>query len=209
MRDKTAYKFLTGKKPKVHYFRVFGSKYFILNKKSKSLKFAPKVDEAFMLGYATNEHGYRVFNKTTSLIEIMVDVTFDEIDGSQKEQVNVEIVGKEEAPHQVIKKLAIGEIKPIEGADEDHVVDVDHNPTIHHVPSNGHGEASATRNIQDGKSNDAQGHYHQDGSNNVQAQPQLNNEERSEDNPPQAHDCDPPIDHDHDDEDDGPIQRST
>jgi hypothetical protein len=40
----------------------------------------------------------------------------------------------------------------------------------------------------------------------VQAQPQRNNEERSEDNPPQAHDCDPRIDHDHDDKDDGPIQ---
>ena len=31
-----------------------------------------------MLGYGTNEHGYRVFNKTTDLIEIAVDVTFDE-----------------------------------------------------------------------------------------------------------------------------------
>ena len=48
-----------------------------------------------MLSYGTNEHGYRVFNKTTDLIEIMVDMTFDEIDGSQKEQVNVEIVGNE------------------------------------------------------------------------------------------------------------------
>jgi hypothetical protein len=38
---------------------------------------------------------------------------------------------------------------------------------------------------------------------------QLNNQERSEDNPPQAHGFDPPIDHDHNDEDDSPIQRST
>ena len=52
-----------------------------------------------MLGYGTNKHGYSVFNKTTSLIEIMVDMTFDETDGSQKEQVNVENVGNEEAPH--------------------------------------------------------------------------------------------------------------
>ena len=58
-----------------------------------------------MLGYGTNEHGYRVFNKTTGLIEITADVTFDKIDGSQKEQVNVEIVGNEEAPHKAIKKL--------------------------------------------------------------------------------------------------------
>ena len=45
------------------------------------------------------------------MIEIAVDVTFDETDGSQKEQVNVENVGNEEAPHEAIKKLAIGEVK--------------------------------------------------------------------------------------------------
>ena len=50
-REKTAYELLTGKKPKVHYFRVFGFKCFILNKKFKSSKFAQKVDEGFILGY--------------------------------------------------------------------------------------------------------------------------------------------------------------
>jgi hypothetical protein len=163
-----------------------------------------------MLGYGTNEHGYRVFNKTTSLIEIAIDVTFDETDGSQKEQVNVENVGNEEAPHEAIKKLAIGEVKPVEDEDEYHVVHDDLDPTIHHVSSNEHGEASATRDSQDGRSKEAQGHSHEDGVNNERAQPQLNNEESSEVNPPQAHDCDLPIDHDHDDDDDdGPIQRST
>jgi hypothetical protein len=49
-----------------------------------------------LLGYGTNEHGYRVFNKTTGQVEIAIDVTFDETSGSQKEQVNVDIVGKEE-----------------------------------------------------------------------------------------------------------------
>ena len=92
-REKTAYELQTGKKPKVHYFRVFRSKCFILNKKSKRSKFAPKVDEGFMLGYGINEYGYCVFNKTTGLIKIAVDVTSDETDGSQKEQVNVENVG--------------------------------------------------------------------------------------------------------------------
>ena len=53
-REKTAYELLTGKKPKVHYFRVFGSKCFILNKKSKSSMFAPKVDEGFMVMVLTN-----------------------------------------------------------------------------------------------------------------------------------------------------------
>jgi hypothetical protein len=92
------------------------------------------------------------------LIEIAVDVSFDETDGSQKEQVIVEIVGNEEALHKAIKKLAIGEVKPVEDEDEDHVVHDDLDPIIHHVSSNEHGEASATRNNQDGRSNEAQGH---------------------------------------------------
>jgi hypothetical protein len=37
-----------------------------------------------MLGYGTNKHGYHVFNKTTDLIEIVVDITFDETNNSQK-----------------------------------------------------------------------------------------------------------------------------
>jgi hypothetical protein len=73
---KTPYEIITGNKPKVHYLRVFGSKCFILNKKTKSSKFASKVDEGFLHGYGTNEHKYRVFNKTTGCVEIMVDVTF-------------------------------------------------------------------------------------------------------------------------------------
>jgi hypothetical protein len=62
---KTPYEIIIGNKHKVHYFRVFGSKCFILNKKIKSSKFAPKVDEGLLLGYGPNEHAYRVFKKTT------------------------------------------------------------------------------------------------------------------------------------------------
>jgi len=62
---KTPDEIITGNKPKVHYFCVFSCKCFILNKKTKISKFAPKVDESFLLGYGTNEHAYRVFNKTT------------------------------------------------------------------------------------------------------------------------------------------------
>jgi transposase InsO family protein len=58
--NKTAYELLLGKKPNVSYFKFFGSKCFILNKKPKNSKFAPKVDEGFLLGYASNAHGYRV-----------------------------------------------------------------------------------------------------------------------------------------------------
>ena len=79
---KTSYELLTGNKPKVSYFIVFGYKCFILNKKPKTSKFAPKVDICFLLGYGSNEHAYRVFNKTSGRVEIAVDMTFDESNGS-------------------------------------------------------------------------------------------------------------------------------
>jgi transposase InsO family protein len=46
---KTSYELLTGKKPNVSYFRVFGSKCFILIKRGTKSKFAPKVVEGFYL----------------------------------------------------------------------------------------------------------------------------------------------------------------
>jgi transposase InsO family protein len=79
---KTSYELITGKKPKVSYFRVFGCKCFILNKRPRTSKLAPKVDEGFLLGYGPNEHAYRVFNLATRRIEVTVDLTFDESNDS-------------------------------------------------------------------------------------------------------------------------------
>jgi hypothetical protein len=117
---KTSYELLTGNKPKVSYFRVFGCKCFILNKKLKTSKFAPKVDEDFLLGYGSNEHDYRVFNKTSERVEIVVDVTFDKSNGSQIEQVDSSVVGREDPPCDAIKQLAIGDIR----SQEDEVTDL-------------------------------------------------------------------------------------
>jgi transposase InsO family protein len=79
---KTSYELLTGKKPNVSYFRVFGSKCFILVKRGKSSKFAPKAVEGFLLGYDSNTRSYRVFNKSTGLVEVSCDIVFDETNGS-------------------------------------------------------------------------------------------------------------------------------
>jgi transposase InsO family protein len=116
---KTPYEILTDNKPKVHYFRVFGCKCYILNKKTKSSKFAPKADEDFLLGYGTNEHAYRVFNKTTGCVEVTVDVKFDESNGSQVEQVENDLVGNEEPPNQSILKMGLGEVRPHEDQEEE------------------------------------------------------------------------------------------
>jgi transposase InsO family protein len=83
---KTPYELLTGKKPNVSYFRVFGSKCYVLLKRSKYSKFAPKVYEGFMLGYDSNSHTYHVFNKDFSCVETLCDAVFDETNDSQVEQ---------------------------------------------------------------------------------------------------------------------------
>jgi hypothetical protein len=119
LRHKTTYELLTGKKPNVSYFRVFGCKCFILNKKPKSSKFASKVDEGIFLGYTSNTHGYRVLNKTTGCVEVTCDLTFDESNVSQVEQVDELCVGKDVPAEKAIRKMAIGEVKPQEEDDED------------------------------------------------------------------------------------------
>jgi hypothetical protein len=118
---KITYKLLIANKPKVDYFRVFGCRWFILNKKVKSSKFAPKVDEGFLLGYASNAHGYRVFNNSTGLVEIVADVTFDESNGSQG-QISSDVAGNEKSPCETIKKLAIGEVRPREKDDDEGMI---------------------------------------------------------------------------------------
>jgi predicted transcriptional regulator len=77
------------------------------------------IDEGFPLGYGPNEHAYRVFNLSTRRTEIMVDMMFGESNGSQVEQVDVDVVGKEDLPCEAIKQLAIGDVRPIEATKEE------------------------------------------------------------------------------------------
>jgi hypothetical protein len=58
---KASYKLLTGKKPNVSYFHVFGSKCFILVKRGRNSKFAPTSVGSFLLGYVSNTRAYRIF----------------------------------------------------------------------------------------------------------------------------------------------------
>ena len=90
---------------------MFGCKCFILRKHPRSSKFAFKVDTGFLLGYEANAHTYRVFNNSTGLVETTRDMTFEESNGSQGEQV-VPLVVVEEDPSSAIKDKAIGDIRP-------------------------------------------------------------------------------------------------
>jgi transposase InsO family protein len=112
--EKTSYEFLTGKKPNVSYFIVFGSKCFILVKRGRKSKFAPKAVEGFSLGYDSNTRAYRVFNKSTRLVEVSCDIVFDETNGSQVEQVDLDELDDEEAPCVALMNMSIGDVCPKE-----------------------------------------------------------------------------------------------
>jgi transposase InsO family protein len=111
---KTSYELLTGKKPNVSYFRVFGSKCFILIKRGRKSKFAPKAVEGFLLGYDSNTRAYRVFNKPTGLVEVSCDIVFDETKGSQVEQVDLDELDDEVAPCIALRNMSIGDVCPNE-----------------------------------------------------------------------------------------------
>jgi hypothetical protein len=111
---KTSYELLTGRKPNVSYFTVFGSKCFILVKRGRKSKFAPKVVEGFLLGYDSNTRAYRVFNKSTGLVEVSCDIVFDETNGSQVEQFDLDELDDEEAPCVALRNMSIRDVCPKE-----------------------------------------------------------------------------------------------
>jgi hypothetical protein len=75
-------------------------------------KFAPKAIEGFLLGYDSNTSAYRVFNKSTGLVEIFCDIAFDETNGSQVEQVDLDELDDEEASCVALRNMSIGDVCP-------------------------------------------------------------------------------------------------
>jgi hypothetical protein len=116
---KTSYELLTGNKPNVSYFRVFGSKCYILVKKGIHSKFAPKAVEGFLLGYDSNTKAYRVFNKSSGLVEVSSDVVFDETNGSPREHVDLDDIDEDEVLTATMRTMAIGDVRRQELQEQD------------------------------------------------------------------------------------------
>ncbi|GJU49677.1 retrovirus-related pol polyprotein from transposon TNT 1-94 [Tanacetum coccineum] len=102
---KTPYEILRGRKPTLDYFRVFGSKCFILNTKDYLTKFDPKSYEGVFLGYSQNSKAYIILNKHTRKIEESLNVTFDETPPPAKTSPLVDDdLDEEEAIREIEKK---------------------------------------------------------------------------------------------------------
>jgi hypothetical protein len=65
-----------------------------------------------LLGYDSNSDAYRVFNKDSGCVKTTCDTVFDETNGSQVEQYDLDIVDDEKAPCEALQRMAIEDVRP-------------------------------------------------------------------------------------------------
>ena len=88
MLSKTFYELYKGRKPNISHLRSFGCKCFILNNGKHPIgKMDARSDEAIFMGYALNSKAYRVFNKTSLIVEKSIHVVFDETNVAPRKSV--------------------------------------------------------------------------------------------------------------------------
>jgi hypothetical protein len=111
---KTSYELLTVKSPMFHILESLVANSSFLLKEVEKSKFAPKVVEGFLLGYDSNTRAYRVFNKSIGLVEVSCYIVFNETNGSQVEQVDLNELDDEEALCVALRNMSIGDVYPKE-----------------------------------------------------------------------------------------------
>ncbi|GKF41317.1 retrovirus-related pol polyprotein from transposon TNT 1-94 [Tanacetum coccineum] len=111
-------------KPTLEYFRVFGSKFFILNTKDYLTKFDPKSYEGVCLGYSQNSKAYIILNKHTRKIEESLNVTFDETPPPSKTSLLVDDDLDEEEAIRATKKKNLKNVVEDETLEIDKIVNI-------------------------------------------------------------------------------------
>jgi hypothetical protein len=79
---------------------------------------------------------YRVFNKSSGLVEVSSDVLFDETNGSPREQVDLDDIDEDDVPTAAIRTMAIGDVRPQEQQEQDQPS----SSTMVHSPSQDDGQ---------------------------------------------------------------------
>ncbi|GJV11136.1 retrovirus-related pol polyprotein from transposon TNT 1-94 [Tanacetum coccineum] len=95
------------------YFKVFGSKCFILNTKDYLTKFDSKSIKGIFLGYSPNSKAYIILNKETLRIEESINVKFDEIPPPKSPPLEYDDVLECEIIENQEKVLEIKENEPL------------------------------------------------------------------------------------------------
>jgi hypothetical protein len=86
MLKKIAYELWKGYKRNISYFRVFGSKCFVLNEFTKNTKFDPKSTEEIFIWYSMISKAYRIYIPSSQIIVESVNVKFNECTNKKAEK---------------------------------------------------------------------------------------------------------------------------
>ncbi|GKC98545.1 retrovirus-related pol polyprotein from transposon TNT 1-94 [Tanacetum coccineum] len=79
--QQTLYELVHDKKSDHSFLRVFGALCYPTNHSEDLGKLKAKADIGFLVGYAPNRKGYRIYNKRTRQIMETIHVTFDKLTG--------------------------------------------------------------------------------------------------------------------------------
>jgi hypothetical protein len=102
-----------------------------------------------LLGYSTTSKAYRVWNLASGILEEVHDVEFDETNGSQEEDENLDDVRGTQLA-KAMKKMDIGDIRPREVIEVDDYKDqVLSNPNVQASGSHHQNQASTSSQGQD------------------------------------------------------------
>jgi hypothetical protein len=104
---KTSYEILIGKSPMFLILEFLGANALFLLREVEILNLLLK-------WLWLNTRAYRAFNKSTRLVEVSCDIVFDETNGSQVEQVDLDELDDEEAPCVALRNMSIGDVCPKE-----------------------------------------------------------------------------------------------
>jgi hypothetical protein len=75
-------------------------------------KFDSKALEGIFVGYATESHAFRIFDKESTRVVEVANMRFDVNDGSRVEQSGLCDVG-DKIPPRAIRRMSVGHLIPI------------------------------------------------------------------------------------------------
>jgi hypothetical protein len=108
-----------------------------------------------LLGYNSNSHAYRVFIVTTGFVKTTCDTVFDETNGSQKEQVDLDLVDDEESPCDALQRMTIGDVRPQDPSNQlQEITSNDTTPPAEGLDQNEHEDKDKHQNQVQEESND-------------------------------------------------------
>jgi hypothetical protein len=111
-----------------------------------------------LLGYDSNSRAYRIFNVTTGYVETTCDAMFNEINGSQKEQVDLDLVDDDEAPRDALQRMTIGNVSPQNPSNQpQEITPNDTTPSAQGLDQNEHEDKDEHQEQVQEKSNDQGG----------------------------------------------------